>query len=139
MQKTIYEDYKYSMQDTSRIYVGAKYTFAELIEEENLLFKFRMIIQRYVLPTADPEDTLESYLYYLEEGDLNIKLFRQMKAKIKVNVIEEKKNLFGKRRKKYVTKLMTIEQLVSFSPEAKGKMGLVIQELSVSKLAMVSL
>lgn len=139
MQKTIYEDYKYSMQDTSRIYVGAKYTFAELIEEENLLFKFRMIIQRYVLPTADPEDTLESYLYYLEEGDLNIKLFRQMKARIKVNVIEEKKNLFGKRRKKYVTKLMTIEQLVSFSPEAKGKMGLVIQELSVSKLAMVSL
>lgn len=139
MQKTIYEDYKYSMQDTSRIYVGAKYTFAELVEEENLLFKFRMIMQRYVLPTADPEDTLESYLYYLEEGDFNSKLFRQMKARIKVNVIEEKKNLFGKKKKKYVTKLMTVEQLVSFSPETKEKMGLVIQELSVSKLAMVSL
>ena len=68
MQKAVYEDYKYTMQDTNRIYVGSKYTFRELLDEEELLFKFRMIMERYILPEADPEDTLETHLYYLEPG-----------------------------------------------------------------------
>ena len=32
MYRTVYEDYKYSMQDTGRIYVGCRYTFGELLE-----------------------------------------------------------------------------------------------------------
>lgn len=26
MQKTVYENYKYSLQDTAKVYIGAKYT-----------------------------------------------------------------------------------------------------------------
>ena len=36
MQKTVYEDYKYSMQDTGNIYVGCKYTFEELLNAEEI-------------------------------------------------------------------------------------------------------
>ena len=50
MQKTVYEDKKYSMQDTGHLYIGVKYTFEELLEEENILFKFRLIAERYLLP-----------------------------------------------------------------------------------------
>ena len=53
MRQTIYEDFKYSMQDTNRIYVGSKYTFRELLDEEELLFKLRMLMERYVLPEAE--------------------------------------------------------------------------------------
>ena len=45
MQKTVYEDYKYSVQDTARIYVGCKYTFGEFLEEEEIQFKFRLVMQ----------------------------------------------------------------------------------------------
>ena len=38
MQKTVYEDYKYSMQDTSRVYVGSKYTLRELLEADEVYF-----------------------------------------------------------------------------------------------------
>ena len=62
MQKTVYENFKYSMQDVSRVYVGSKYTFEELLDDEDLLFKFRMIVERYILPEADLQDTLESHL-----------------------------------------------------------------------------
>ena len=71
-----------------------------------------------------------------------VKLYTQMKAKVKINVIEEKKNRFGLGRngkKQYVTKLLTIEQLVKIPPEEKEKKGMVVQELSVSKLALAGM
>ena len=134
-----YEDYKYSMQDTARIYVGSKYTIGELLEAEDILFKFRMIVERYILPEADREDTLETHLYYLEKGKFLVQTYKQMKAKIKVNVIEEKKDLFGKVRNKYVTRVLNIDELTSMSAAEKESKGMVIQELSVSKMALMGL
>lgn len=139
MQIKTYEDYKYSMQDTSRIYVGSKYTMGELLEAEDILFKFRMIVERYILPESDLEDTLETHLYYLEKGKFLVQTYKHMKARIKVNVIEEKKTLIGKKKKEYVTKNLTIDELVEMPVEEKERKGLVIQELSVSKLALLGL
>lgn len=139
MQKTVYEDYKYSMQDTARVYVGSRYTFAELLEAEEVLFKLRLIVDKYILPEADREDTLETHLYYLAPDSFLVKIYRQLKARVKVNVIEEKKNLFGRKKKEYVTRQLTVEELVRLTPAQKEKQGLVIQELSVSKLALLGL
>lgn len=139
MQKTVYEDYKYNMQDVSRIYVGSKYTFQELISAEDIWFKFRMVVAHYILPEADREDTLETHLYYLEKDSLLVPVYKQMKARIKVSVIAEKKGLLGKKKKEYTTKTISIEELVEMSVEEKKQVGLVIQELSVSKLALAGL
>lgn len=141
MQKTTYESYKYTLQDTSRLYVGAKYTFAEILENEDILFKFRLATESYILKEdgVSPEDTLETHLYYLSPDAFLVKIYDRLKAKIKVNVIEEKKNLFGKRKKQYVTKTLSIKELVAMMPEEKQAQGLVIQELCVSKLALAGL
>lgn len=139
MQKKTYEDYKYSMQDTGRLYVGSKYTMGELLEAEDILFKFRMIVERYILPESDLEDTLETHLYYLEKGKFLVQTYKHMKARVKVNLIEEKKSLLGKQKKEYVTRNLTIDELVEMSPAEKEQKGLVIQELSVSKLALMGL
>ena len=149
MQQTFYEDYKYSMQDVNRIYVGCKYTFEELLEAEDISFKFRMIMQRYVLPEANPEDTLETHLYYLLPESFLVKIYKQMKAKVRVNLLEEKRRLFaagpgedeGKpaQGKQYVTRMLSIEQLAAIMPSEKEKKGIVVQELSVSKLALTGM
>ncbi|MCI9437160.1 MAG: hypothetical protein HFH85_08295 [Lachnospiraceae bacterium] len=140
MRRTVYEDYKYSVQDTGRIYVGCKYTFGEFLEEEEILFKFRLVMQKYILPEADPEDTLETHLYYLPPESFLVKIYRQMKAKVRVIVLEEKKSLFGGTGKlRYVTKQLTVEELARVSPQEKERQGYVIQELSVSKLALAAL
>jgi len=139
MQKTVYEDYKYAMQDVGRLYIGAKYTMGELLDTEDILFKFRMIVERYILPESDREDTLETHLYYLGKESFLVRIYRQLRAKVKVSVIEDRKNLFGKREKRYVTKTFTVDELTELSKAAKEDMGLVIQELSVSKLALAGL
>ena len=137
MQKTIYEDYKYCMQDVGNIYIGSKYTFAEILEEENIHFKFRLIMERYMLPELDLQDTLETHLYYLSEQNFQVKIYKQLKAKVKVNIIEEKRTLTG-RKKQYVTRLFTVEQLAKMPISKKEEKGVVIQELQLSKLALMS-
>ena len=138
MKKTVYEDYKYSMQDTSKVYVGSQYTLDEILESEDMPFKFRLIVERYILPEADLEDTLETHLYYLEPKSFIVKIYKQLKAKVKVNIIEEKKQLLGGSKKQYVTKLMTVEELAAMSREEKESKGLVVQELVMSKLVLMS-
>lgn len=142
MRNSVYEDNKYSMQDTSRVYVGCKYTLGELLEAEEILFKFRMLVRKYILPEADAQDTLETHLYYLPPDSFLVELYQQMKAKVKVNVIEEKKGWFGSSKgvkKQYTTKLLTIGQLAEIPPKEKERQGIVVQELSISKLALASL
>ena len=139
MQQMIYEDYKYSMQDAARLYIGSKYTIGELLETEDILFKFRMIVERYILPESDREDTLETHLYYLEKDKFLVQTYRQMKAKVRVSVIEEKKRLFGKSKRTYVTRVLSIDELVSLSVSEKERRGMIIQELSVSKMALMGL
>lgn len=131
-----YVDGKYCMQDVGTLYIGVKYSFAELLEEDSIPFKFRLVAQRYLLPEADMEDTLETHLYYLENAGFLLKIYDQLHAKVKVNVIEEKKH-GNNTRKEYVTKTLSVRQLSGISKEEKEKLGMVIQELAVSKLALL--
>lgn len=138
MQKTVYEDYKYHLQDTGNLYIGAKYTLEEIIDEEMIPFKFRLIVERYILPEADLQDTLETHLYYLEPKSFLVKIYKQLKAKVKINIIEEKRSLFGSSKKQYTTKMVTMEELSAMSVAEKEEKGVVIQELRMSKLALMT-
>ena len=78
MHKQQYEDYKYVMQDTYQLYLGAKYSFEELIDNEEVPFKFRLIVERYIYQDVDPQTTLESQLYYMTSKDLQYRIYRSM-------------------------------------------------------------
>ncbi|MBQ2100146.1 MAG: hypothetical protein II477_03625 [Lachnospiraceae bacterium] len=131
--KTSYEPGKYVMQDVGTLYVGTKYTFEEILESEEIPFKFRLLCERYLLPEADREDTLETTLYYLDPKSFVVKILKQLKAKVKVNVLVAKKD-----KTEYTTKNLTIDELVAISPAEKESQGFVIQELSVSKFALMA-
>lgn len=138
MKQTIYEDYKYCMQDVSSLYVGAKYTLGEIVEAEDILFKFRALVERYILPDSHPQDTLESQLYYLQPQSFAAKMYGQLKARVKINIIEEKKTLLGSPRRQFTTRVIGVEELAKMSPEEKKEKGVVVQELIVSKLAIAA-
>lgn len=140
MQKTVYENYKYSLQDTAKVYIGAKYTFAELLNQDEVAFKFRLIVERYILAEkeVDPQDTLETHLYCLKPDSFLVKIYDRIKARVKINIIEEKKRIFGRGKKRYVTKELNIRELVAMTPEEKEAKGVVIQEISMSKLALAA-
>ena len=126
------------MQEVGTLYVGAKYTFEEILECEEIPFKFRLLAERYLLPESDREDTLETHLYYLDPKSFVVKIYGQLKAKIKVNVLAEKKDRHGRIAREYVTKNLTAQELSQISKEEKERLGLVVQELSISKISLMA-
>lgn len=138
-QKQSYEDYKYVMVDTGNVYLGAKYTYGELLQNEDVPFKIRTIVERYILPQADAETTLESEFYYMAQDSLTYRTYRQLKVKIKCSRLVEKKKLFsrGKKNRRYVTELIGLEAFTAMTPAQKQAQGIMVQEIVVNKLAMM--
>ena len=134
---TRYEDYKYVMQDAGNLYIGAKYSYEELLEQEMIPFKLKTILIRYVLTEASPETTLESQFYYLEENDFLYEAYKQLKVRVKPQVQIEKKTLSGKTRMEYKEKIFTLQELVQMNLARKKASGMIVMEIIVSKLGMM--
>ncbi|MDE7248236.1 MAG: hypothetical protein K2N43_10165, partial [Lachnospiraceae bacterium] len=64
--------------------------------------------------------------------------YEQLRAKVKISILEEKKTLFGKSRTGYVTKIMPIGAFVDINLAQKKAKGVVIQELILSKLGLMA-
>lgn len=135
---TQYEDFKYVMQDTGSIYVGAKYAYEELLEAEAVPFKLKAILTHYILKEASPQTTLESEFYYLEPGTFLYETWKQLKVRVKVQVQVEKKSLFGKKRMEYQEKILTLKELTEMNLTRKKASGLLITEIILSKLGMMT-
>lgn len=131
-------DYKYFMQDTGSIYLGAKLSYAEILQDEMVNFKYKSIVEHYILKDTDQETTLESQLYYMTGEEFSYRTYLQLKAKVKISIQEERKSLFGKKRKGYVTKVMPLSEFADMNLARKKAGGVVVQELALSKLALMT-
>ena len=136
--KQVYEDYKYVMQDTGYLYLGAKYTYGELMEHEMVPFKFATVLERYIIPDMGIETTLESHFYYMKPGDFTYKTFLQLKAKVKISRLVTKKKWFGKTEQVFRTEILTLQSFAQMSPEQKEQENMFIQEIVISKLGLFS-
>ena len=131
------DDFKYFMQDTGTIYLGAKYSYAEILGQEMVNFKYKSIIEHYILKDTDPETTLESQLYYMTPDQFSYRTYRQLKAKVKVSMLVQKKRLFGEAKTVYESRVLKLEELADMNLAKKKQCGMVIQELAMSKLALM--
>ncbi len=125
-------DFKYYMQDIERYYFGARYSYSELLSNEMVPFKFKTIITKYIKDDVDYDTTLESHLYYMNKESFDYSIYKQLKARIRVNQYKKP----DRPENGFREKLYTIEELSRIAPEEKEKMGMIIRELVLSKLAM---
>lgn len=138
-------DYKYMLQDISTVYLGAKYTYGELIEERDISFKIKTLVNKYVAPELEKEGIdfenlpLESHFYYMEGKGYLFQTFLQLKTKVKFSILQEKKRFFGKGKKYYVTRTMNLADFVKMTPAEKEEKSIFIQEISMSKLALLGI
>ncbi|MDE6406935.1 MAG: hypothetical protein K2M20_14940 [Lachnospiraceae bacterium] len=131
-------DYKYFMQDTGSVYLGANLSYAEILRDEMVNFKYKSIVEHYIFKDTDPETTLESHLYYMTKEQFSYRTYEQLRAKVKVSILEDKKTFFGKKKTGYATKLMPLAALADMNLAQKKAKGVVIQELALSKLGLMA-
>ena len=133
-----YEDFKYVMQDTGSLYLGAKYTYEELLSAEMTPFKLKAIINHYVLKEASLDTTLESQFYYLDRSSFLYEVFSQLKVKVKAQIQTKKKSLFGKEKVQYQEQILSLPELTEMNLAKKKASGVIIREIIISKLGMMT-
>lgn len=125
-------DFKYYMQDIERYYFGARYSYSELLNNEMVPFKYKTIITKYLKDEVDYETTLESHLYYMNSEGFDYRIYKQLRSRVRTSLYKDP----AKREKGFKEKVYTIEQLVKIDKEEKEKLGIIVRELIVSKLAL---
>ncbi|MBR3762884.1 MAG: hypothetical protein IKK59_09130 [Lachnospiraceae bacterium] len=133
-----YQDYRYILQDTGALYVGARFSFGDIAKEEEIPFKFRSIMMRHILQEVDQEDTFESIFYYMKHEGYAYEVFAQLRTKVKVSQLTEVKHMFGRTEWIYKEHVYKLKEFVALSKSEKEKLGIVVQEIQFSKLAIMT-
>lgn len=134
----VYEDFKYMLQDVNRIYIGAKYTYRELMENPETAFKFKSVIEHYLLKETDPDTSLESDFYYMKSESFSYRTYEQLKVKLKISILTDKTGKRGKMERVYREQIVSLQELAAIPLAQKKRDGIVVQELILSKLALIS-
>lgn len=124
-------DYKHIVQDMTNVYLGGKLSYAEIMDRDETPFKFKTILSRYILKEVADSTTLENHIFYMTKEDESYMIYKQLKAKFRLNVFDEKK-------KHYVSKEYKLDDIVG-NVELHEKMNTIfVEELHLTKLNLLS-
>ncbi len=129
-------DFKYCMQDTEKVYIGARYSYAELMEDDHIPFKFQTIIEHYIAKDTSLDTTLESQLYYMKPDDFTCRTYEHLRAKVKFQSMKEKRTLFGGKKMRYVEETLPVGNFAEINLAQKKASGVIIRELVLSKMGI---
>ena len=126
-------DFKYVLQDPSRIYIGARYSYQEMMEAEDVPFKWKAILSHYILKEVAGDTTPENHIFYMKDTDLSYMVYRQMKIKFKLHVpVLSRKSVW-----QYQSTYHTSEEIVGGEKWQADKDRIVVEEMVIGKLQMM--
>ena len=129
-------DFKYVMHDLTNVYIGAKYTYGELMDTDEVPFKLKTVFSHVMLREVAADTTLENHIFYLKKEDMSYQVYKQMKARFKLSVLEE--NGHGKGKPGYAAREYKIEDIVASSELHEKKDQILVTELHLTKLGIMS-
>ena len=128
-------DFKYVIQDMSNIYIGARFSYGEMMEEEEVPYKLKKVIFRIFLQEVPEETTTENHIFLLNRDSASYRALRKMKVRFRMSVWDETK---GKKGGAYVNREYGLDEILDDS-ELKGKRDkIVVEEMRISKLGLAA-
>lgn len=128
-------DFKYVMQDVTKLYIGAKFSYQEMMDSDEVAFKLKAILSHYILKEVAGDTTPENHVFYMKETDLSYMVYKQLKAKFKMNFpVLSKKGTW-----QYKSEYHTIEEIVQNQQWQEQKDQIVIEEMVIGKIQIMAL
>ena len=124
-------DFKYVIQDFGNIYIGARYTYGEMVSGDEMPFKWKAIVRHYFLKEVAPETTLEDHIFFLKEEDLSYQTLKELKASFKMSVWSEAK-------KHYESREYKITDIINNKELHERMDHIVVEEMHLGKLSLLS-
>ena len=133
------DDFKYVIQDTGHVYFGKELTYQEILDKEDVPFKFKAIISAYVSKDTTVDVKLTDHIMTVHKDAFSYRIFQQLKMQIRFFYSVDKKSLSGKIKKKWIHKACSFDefqkQYASLVMEGKAQ----IEDVSISKLALMAI
>ncbi len=129
------KDFKYVIQDTSHLYLGARMSFQEMLAWEDVPFKMKSIIHKHFLEEGKEETGFADALAGLTEKSFTYQVCKQLRLKVKAGIYQTKINRKGEEKRKYVSKMYSLDEYLKL---IEGTQEVVTEEISVSKLALLA-
>ncbi len=128
-------DYKYVIQDTSHLYLGARMSFREMLEWEDVPFKMKSIIHKYFVEDGNDADGFAQALAGLNQKSFSYQICKQLRMKIKAGFFQVKINRKGIEERKYKSKIYSLDEYLLLVSQ---RQDVITEEISVSKLALLA-
>lgn len=123
-------DFKYVMQDVSRVYIGAKYTYREMMDSDEIPFKLKAILSHYILKEVAEDTTPENHIFYIRDTDLSYMVYRQLRARFQMDFpVLSRKGTWQYRREYH-----TIDEIIRHTEWKAKQDEIVVGEMVLTKL-----
>ena len=132
-------DFKYILQDTGHIYFGKELTYQELLDKEDVPFKFKAIISSYFSKDVDMGIKMSDHILTIDTGTFSYRIYEQLKLEIRIFYQDISKNKLGRKKEKWLHKTCSLKQFLdNYAVEVlNGKV--MIEDISISKLALMAI
>jgi hypothetical protein len=124
-------DYKHVVQDVTNIYIGGKLSYGEMLDLDEIPFKFKVILSHYILKEVSRETTIENHIFFMKKEDMAYMIFKKMKAKFRLYVFDEDK-------KSYVGREYKIEDIVDDEYLHKKMDTIFVEEMHLYKINLLA-
>lgn len=128
-------DFKYVMHDLTNIYIGAKHTYNELLVSEEVPFKLKTLISRFMIREVDGNTKIEDHIFYLKETDMSYQMYKEMKAKFRLNVWKDESD--GIKKPGYKSMTYCIADIVGNEELMRKKDITIVEEVHITKLGLM--
>lgn len=128
-------DFKYVMHDLTNVYIGAKYTYNELLVLDEVPFKLKTLISRFILREVDGNTKIEDHIFYLKETDMSYQIYKEMKARFRLNVWKDESD--GVKTPGYKSSTYRIAEILGNEELMRKKNITIVEELHITKLGLM--
>lgn len=133
------DDFKYVLQDTNTIYFGRELTYAEMMELDDIPFKFKAVISAHIARDIDLNMKMTDHILQISEKEFSYRIFEQLRFTVRVCYMIQKKGFGGKMKEKWIHKAYSLKQFCSGYRGQVSSGQMMIEDFSISKLALMAL
>jgi len=125
-------DYKHVLQDVTNLYIGGRLSYKEIMDIDEVSFKFKCILSQYILKEISADTTIENHIFFINKEDMSYMIYKKMKVKFRLYVFDEQ-------NKSYVAHEYKIDDIVDNEYLHANMNTIFVEEMHIYKINMLSI
>ena len=110
-----------------------------MMDKDDVPFKFKAVISTHIARDTDLNRKMADHILQMSEKEFSYRIFEQLKLTVRVCYKIQKKSLGGKVKDKWIHKACTLRQFYSAYRSQVIEGDMIIEDFSISKLALMAL